>query len=155
MTALPTIDFETLGAWGPWAWIILGVCLCGLEVLAPGAFLIWIGLAAIGTGTVIFLAPVSTATSLVIFAGLALAFALVGYRVYGGLSHEAPDAGLNRGAQDLVGRDLVLVEKIDNGEGRARVGDTVWRVTGPDLAAGQRVRVVAVENGVLLRVVAA
>ena len=32
---------------GSWAWIILGLVLIGLELVAPGIFLIWLGLAAI------------------------------------------------------------------------------------------------------------
>ena len=152
---MPTFVTETFGALGAWSWVILGLCLCGLEVLAPGAFLIWVGLAAIATGVVAMLLPMATAAALLVFAALSVAFAILGYRIYGGLSRDATEPGLNRGPQEFIGRDLVLVESIENGEGRARVGDTVWRVTGPDLSAGQRVRVVAVENGVLLRVVAA
>jgi hypothetical protein len=52
----------------------------------------------------------------------------------------------------LVGRDFLLERAIVNGAGAIRVHDSVWRVTGPDLPAGARVRVTAVEEGVLLRV---
>jgi inner membrane protein len=127
---------------GPWGWVVVGVLLCAVEVFAPGAFLIWLGLAAIATGVLTALVPLTTATS-------------IGYHSYGELARRAPLAGLNRGAQDFVGRELVLVDAIEHGEGRVKAGDTVWRVTGPDLPAGRRVRVVSVEDGVMLRVEAA
>ena len=37
---------------GPWSWIILGLVLMGLELVAPGAFLVWLGLAAVLTGLI-------------------------------------------------------------------------------------------------------
>ena len=36
---------------GPWAWIVLGLALMGLELLAPGVFLLWLGLAALADRT--------------------------------------------------------------------------------------------------------
>ena len=35
---------------GPWAWWLLGIVLLIFEVLLPGVFLVWIGIAAIVTG---------------------------------------------------------------------------------------------------------
>src|SRR3954465_11293590 len=37
---------------GPWSWIVLGLALMGLELLAPGVFLLWLGLAAVANGGV-------------------------------------------------------------------------------------------------------
>ena len=50
-----------------------------------------------------------------------------------------------RGAS-LVGRTATLAEPIREGRGRIRLDDTFWIVSGPDLAAGTQVRVVA-SNG--------
>ncbi|MEP4419973.1 MAG: NfeD family protein, partial [Nitratireductor sp.] len=30
---------------GPWSWIVLGFALLAAEILVPGVFLVWIGLA--------------------------------------------------------------------------------------------------------------
>ena len=35
--------FSTLGTWN---WLVFGLLLMGLELLAPGVFLFWLGLAA-------------------------------------------------------------------------------------------------------------
>lgn len=148
-------DFDSLLSLSPWSWVILGVILCAAEVFAPGAFLIWIGLAAIATGAVIFVLPLAAPWALILFAGLSLAFALIGYRIYGVISKTEPEALLNQGAQEFIGKAFVLAEPIVQGAGRIITGDTVWRVSGPDMPAGQSVRVVSVERGTLLRVEAA
>ena len=36
---------------GPWNWMALGLVLLGLEIVVPGIFLLWIGIAAIIVGT--------------------------------------------------------------------------------------------------------
>jgi membrane protein implicated in regulation of membrane protease activity len=41
----------------------------------------------------------------------------------------------------MIGRTATLAEPISNGRGRIRLGDTLWRVSGPDLPAGAQVRV--------------
>jgi len=39
---------------------------------------------------------------------------------------------------------------MTGGEGRVRVGDSSWRVTGPELLAGTEIRVVRVEGSTLV-----
>jgi len=57
---------------------------------------------------------------------------------------------LNRRGQSLVGRVFVLETPIKDGEGRIRVDDSSWRVTGADRFAGAKVRVVRVEGSTLV-----
>jgi inner membrane protein len=66
-------------------------------------------------------------------------------------SRAATDAGLNALGQNMVGRTFMLDQPILGGRGRVKLGDGSWSVTGPDMAAGSRVRVAAV-NGTELRV---
>lgn len=56
---------------------------------------------------------------------------------------------LNRRGAQLIGRVLILAEAIEGGRGRARVGDTLWPVEGPDAPAGAEVRVTAAKTTVL------
>jgi membrane protein implicated in regulation of membrane protease activity len=49
----------------------------------------------------------------------------------------------------------VLAEPIVNGQGRVRIDDTNWRLTGPDLPAGTRVKVIGTDGGAVLKVAAA
>ena len=61
---------------------------------------------------------------------------------------------LNQRGLQYVGSELVLVEPIAQGSGKAKLGDGVWKVSGPELPAGARVRVTGV-NGTILTVIPA
>ena len=63
----------------------------------------------------------------------------------------AQDETINARGSSLVGRTIVLDAPILNGRGRVRIDDGSWTVTGPDMVAGARVRVTAV-NGTELAV---
>ena len=134
-----------------WGWFVLAVVLIGLEMLMPGAFMVWLGLAAAATGLVSLFAPMGWPFALLLFAVLGVVFAWVGRHVSARV-----DAGdrehpfLNRRADALVGQSFTLAEPIVNGEGRIRIGDTVWHLRGPDRDAGTRIRVVRIESGWLV-----
>ena len=63
---------------------------------------------------------------------------------------ETDHAPLNQRGQSLVGRVFTLEAPIKDGEGRIRVDDSSWRVTGADRFAGAKVRVVRVEGTTLV-----
>jgi len=133
-----------------WVWMIGGLALCALETIAPGAFLIWIGAAGLVLGVVDYLYPMPFEAQTLVFAVLAAALALVGKRVYGSVAAKGPKSEGRAAA--LVGREYFLDSAIEKGFGRIRVGDSVWRVAGPDLPTGEKVRVVAANGGAELRV---
>lgn len=136
---------------GPWAWLIFGLVLVGLETVAPGIFLIWLGIAAILTGLADYAFGLSWQANLVIFAALAVAAVAGGRALTRRRGDTAGDTGtLNRRGDVLVGRTFVLDQPIVSGEGRVRVDDSVWRAVGPDLAAGRAVRVVRLDGATLV-----
>lgn len=138
---------------GAWVWMALGFALLAAELVLPGFFLLWIGVAAILTGTLSLqlwsFSYWGWEIQVLIFLVLSLASAFVGKQVmsYGGDSDQPL---LNRRDQQLVGRTATLSEPISDGSGRIRLGDTLWRVSGPDLPAGSRVRVKSAVNGELV-----
>jgi len=136
---------------GAWAWIILGLILIGVELLAPGVFFIWLGLAAIVTGLLDGLFGLSWQASALIFAALSVAAVALGRLVMrSNVQPETDAAHLNQRGQSLVGRVFTLETPIKDGEGRIRVGDSSWRVTGADRFAGAKVRVVRIEGATLV-----
>jgi len=139
------------GALPYWAWLTGGLALCLAETLAPGAFLIFIGIAGLAVGAVDFVYPLPLAAQTLAFAALAAALALAGKRLYGSLALSSESRGVNR-AHNMVGREFYLDGDIARGFGRIRVGDSVWRVSGPDLPSGEKVRVVRVVGEVTLEV---
>ncbi len=143
-----------LAGLGAWTWIIGGLALIGMEVLAPGAFLLWLGIAALATGLVAFTVAMSLEASALVFAAFAVLAVLIGRRMMRQEPRNTGESALNdRGAQ-LVGRTFVLDAPITEGRGRVRVDDTMWRIEGPDLPAGAEIRVTGVE-GTLLSVIEA
>jgi inner membrane protein len=133
------------------AWLVAGLILSAIETLAPGAFFIWFGAAAAIVGAVGYFLPMGFVAQLILFAVLVTGLVLIGRRVYGSLD-KGPGPLPQSRAHAMIGADFFLDEAITRGYGRIRVGDTSWRVAGPDCPAGARVRVVAVEEGSLIRV---
>jgi len=142
---------DILTSLGPWNWIIIGAVLMALELAAPGAFMIWLGIAAVATGILAFAVDLSWPTELLVFAILGLVSAMVGRRVNARFS-ERNDAApfLNRRADALVGRIFTLEAPIVAGHGRVRIDDSIWRIRGSDAASGARVKVTAVDGSTLL-----
>ena len=133
-------------------WWILALLLIGSEVLLPGYFLLWIGLAAAAMGVVLWAVPgLGLLAQAVLFGLLAFAFC-VGYARWlrPKLERRQPgDERLNRRGDQMIGQRYELVEPIVNGRGKARVGDGQWLVNGPDLPLGSTVEVVAVDGTTL------
>jgi membrane protein implicated in regulation of membrane protease activity len=132
-----------------WGWLVFAALLGVAEVLMPGVFLIWVALAAAVTGLIALLLPVSVPVQLLIFALLCLASVWGGRRWYAANPVASQDPMLNDRTARLVGEIVTVVEPIDNGRGRVKVGDSVWSCRGPDAPAGTRVRVVGADASVL------
>jgi membrane protein implicated in regulation of membrane protease activity len=144
--------FATLGNWN---WLILGVILMALEVLAPGIFLLWLGLAALLVGLLTFVFHPSWQVEILLFAAFAIAAVPLWRRLArGSTAGSESNPFLNRRAEALIGRVFTLEKPIIDGAGTVRIGDTVWRVAGPDTPAGTRVKIVQV-SGADLTVAAA
>lgn len=131
---------------GPWSWWVLGLVLLAAEVIVPGVFLVWIGLAALATGILSLIlwdaALWIWQVQFVVFALLSMIAVLIGRRIVV-TSEESDEPLLNKRAESLVGRTAVLEQPIAEGHGRVRLDDTTWAVEGPDLPAGTRVRITA------------
>lgn len=136
---------------GEWGWLVAGAVLMILEMLVPGTFLLWFGLAAVITGLLTLAFDLAWQAQTVIFIALSLICVLIGRAVmrrFAAQSHEGDF--LNRRADALIGRTFTLNEPIVDGVGRVRVEDTVWRVTGSDLPAGTPVAVKRVDGATLV-----
>jgi inner membrane protein len=142
--------FSTLGSWN---WLIFGFILMALELVVPGVFLFWLGLASLLVGLLSFAIDPSWQAQLLMFA----AFAAAAVPLWRRLARAAPAAShpfLNKRAEALVGRVFTLEKPIIDGLGTVRIDDTIWRVAGPDTPAGSRVKVVRADGASLTVAVA-
>jgi membrane protein implicated in regulation of membrane protease activity len=134
-----------------YGWWVLALVLIAAEMIAPGYFMLWIGIAAGVMGAVTFFAPAMSALGqAIVFALLAVASCTAYWRFLRPLAEHRDDQPLlNRRGQRMVGRRVVVVEPIVNGRGKVKVGDGAWLAEGPDVAAGTEVEVVAVDGTTL------
>jgi len=140
---------EAILALGAWNWMILAAVLLVLEMLAPGIFLMWFGFAAAATGLIVFRYDIVWQWQLIWFCGLSLAAVLLANRYLRQHPLESDQPLLNKRAAQLVGQSFDLAEPIENGRGSIRVGDTIWRVEGPELPKGAHIKIVGTDGSVL------
>ena len=132
-----------------WIWSIAGVLLLIAEIIAPGFFLFFVGVAAIATGAFTLLFGLGTAAQLVLFAIYTALAVMIGKRWYAQPGTSDQNIGLNDPAKRLVGKTVVVVDPVDEHGGRVRVGDGEWSARGGPAAAGERVTVIGVDGNCL------
>ena len=134
------------------AWAALAVVLFAAEALAPGAFMLWMGFAASAVFLVVWAYDgLAVLMQVVLFVALSFVSIQIYRTWFRKRARPSDQPLLNRRAEQLVGRVVLLDQAIVNGNGRAKVDDAFWAVTGVDSPAGSSVRVVAVD-GMTLKV---
>jgi inner membrane protein len=133
-----------------WLWLIAGIALAIAELLVPGVFLIWLGAAALLTGTVTLALPIAAPAQFAVFAVCACLAVIAGRTVMQRSPIISDDPLLNERTARLIGKRVLVVEPLIGGEGRVRVGDGVWSAIGADAPAGTLVEVVGADGGRLV-----
>ncbi len=139
--------FMNLGAWN---WLILAGLFLVLELLAPGIFLIWFGIAAGIVGALGLMFEVAWQWQLVLFAILSLVAVVIARKFFRADDEQSERPLLNRRAQQHVGKSYLVADAIENGRGKVKIGDTLWRAEGPDAAQGVRVKVTGTDGATLM-----
>ena len=131
-------------------WLVIGVALCAAEMIVPGVFLMWLGIAALLTGVAAFVLPIGIPLQLGLFAVLSLTCVFFGRRWTGSNVIPSDDPMLNDRLARLVGQTAVTVTAIVDGEGRVRVGDSEWLAQGADMPSGTRAKITGARGQTLL-----
>ncbi len=128
-------------------WLVLAILLVIVEIFAPSFVLIWFAVGALAALIAALIPGIDLPLQLVVF-GLASLAGLFLLRPYVKARNDLGEDGreLNNFEVNLVGSSGVLVEPIEGGKGRARIGDSTWTVTGPDLPNKTRIRVTSVDG---------
>ena len=135
---------------GHWHWWILGVALLILEVFAPGAFFLWLGIAAGAVGVVVYLLPaLAWEYQLLLFSILSVISIVVWRRFFRLRAEDTDQPTLNRRGEQYIGRVFTLEAPVTNGMGKIRIDDTTWKIEGPDCEPGTRIRVTGVDGTIL------
>ncbi len=134
-----------------WHWLVLGVVLATIEVFAPGAFFMWLGISAGIVGAIVWLIPeVSWEVQILVFSILSVASVVIARRYLKAHPLETDLPNLNRRGEQYVGRIFTLEEPVINSQGKIQVDDSTWKITCDDCDAGTKVVINGVD-GVVLR----
>ncbi|QOW19374.1 NfeD family protein [Lysobacter ciconiae] len=137
--------------WQAVTWAVVALVLIAAETLIPGAFMLWLGVAAAAVFVLLLLFDLSLLSQAVAFVVLSVISIQIYRTRFRGRGRQSDRPSLNRRADALVGHVATLHTDIVQGRGRVQIADAYWDVTGPELPAGTRVRVVGSE-GMTLRV---
>ncbi len=130
-------------------WLLAGLALMLLDSMLPGAFLLWIGLAAILTGLVLDVLTLGFALQVIVFAVFTAASITLALR----LRRRKRPGTVNQPGSGLVGRTAHMLSH-DGSEGRVRLGDSDWQARLVEAESWPEapvpLRVVGVDGTVLL-----
>lgn len=132
-----------------WWFAIGGIALLIAEVIAPGFFLIFIGLGAIATGVFALLLQLGVEAQLLMFT-LYTGLAVLGGRRFYARPRGAGAVHLNDRPSQLTGRRVSVTQAIDAEGGRVRLGDGEWSARGDPAAIGETVIIRRVEGNCLI-----
>lgn len=135
----------------PWIWAIAALVIALGELHAPGYYLIWIAAGAALTAIIGLAAGLTLEAQIGVFAAASLMSCVAGYFIYRKLLTAPGDAApMNERALEMVGTAGVAAEAFHNGQGKVRLGDSVWLAEGPDMPEGAPVIVVALHGTVVV-----
>ncbi|NDK38259.1 NfeD family protein [Pseudoxanthomonas gei] len=138
--------------WDVVSWAAVALLLFAAEAMAPGAFMLWMGFAAVVVFVAVLLVPgIPLLAQVAAFILLSFVSIQIYRRWFRRSEPQSDRPHLNQRANTLVGHVAKLDQAILNGRGRVQIADAFWEVEGPELPAGTPVRVVAV-NGMTLKV---
>ncbi len=135
---------------GHWHWWILAAVLIILEVFAPGAFFLWLGLAAVTIGGVVYVLPdMIWEYQLLLFSVLSVISIVIWRKYFRSTPADTDQPHLNRRGEQYIGRVFTLEVPIVDGVGKIHVDDSTWKVHGDDCPAGTRIEVTGVDGTIL------
>ena len=133
-----------------WLWLSVGVGLLIGEMLIPGVYLLWIGIASLMTGAFVWLIPgFEFELQGASFTLLSIALIYLAHKYLYTSADDQEDNGVNQHGLHHVGKTYVVVNAIENGRGHINVGDTRWLAEGSDAPVGAKVQVQAIEGTVM------
>lgn len=133
-----------------WHWFVLAAILGTLEILTPGIFFLWLAIAAALTGGIAFLIPgTGEVFQLISFSVLSMVLVFVAWKYLKKQPMTSDQPLLNNRMAQYVGRHYTLETAIENGTGRIKLGDSTWKVEGPDMPEGSQVTIIGYDGAVL------
>lgn len=139
------------------AWFTVGLIFAISELFVPGVYLLWFGFASFTMGILVHFINFTPIETCVVFALLAGMYSAFGWWAYAKILKKNSEKNkyLNDMAGGYIGKVYQLSQDVVDGRAKAKVGDSFWLVETEDeeLKKGDKVKVIGVDNGVILKVV--
>lgn len=149
MNILSTLLNAIGGANSLLIWAGLGVLLLILDMLFPGVFLLFLGLASLLTMAVLWLIPLSLWGAIVCFSLSTFILLMCFGRIYKKWINHGPPNSINQNSKRYIGHEIILNDPIIHGKGRIVYAGSMWTLHGPDAPKGSTVRIVKRDGNVL------
>lgn len=131
-----------------WHWWMLALSLLILELATGTFYLLWVASAAAVVGGVMLVVAPSWEFQVGLFAALSVISMALWHR-FRPAQKPSDQPSLNRRGDSYVGRTFTLTTPIVNGIGKLHVDDSQWRISGDDVPAGAKVKVVRADGATL------
>ncbi|MDO9105421.1 MAG: NfeD family protein [Methylovulum sp.] len=132
-----------------WYWWVLALVFLVIEMLVSGFFFLWMAAAGLVTGCLIWAIPsTGMETQVLLFSVLSIAAILIWKFAVKKSVIKSDRPLLNKRGAQYVGRVFNLHEAIENGQGKIKVDDSIWKVHGEDCAVNTKVKVIAIRGTV-------
>jgi len=133
-----------------WHWWIFAVVLIILEILTPGAFFLWLSVAASIVGVILLIIPdISWELQLILFSLISVSAIALANFWFKRNPIKSTKPSLNQREDELIGKVFEVEQAIVNGSGRVKVGESTWKANGPNSKKGTLVRVIRVDGAEL------
>jgi membrane protein implicated in regulation of membrane protease activity len=132
-------------------WWLAGIILMVAEIFVGGTFLLWLGVAAIVVGSLMFFGvPLDWQLQLIVFSIVSVLSIILWRKVQKNNKDKVEDPNnphLSRRGELYIGKKFTVVEPIVNGVGKVKVEDTLWRAkSNKDFKQGDKVTILSVEG---------
>ena len=148
--------FEQIAQAGYLTWFTIGIVFAIFELIVPGFYLLWFGIASLTMGIIVNFITFTLVETFVVFTVFAGLYSALGWWVYTKLLKKNSEKNkyLNDIAGSHVGKVYQLSQDVVDGRAKAKVGDSFWLVQTDDdgLKQGDKVKVVSIYEGVILKV---
>ena len=136
-----------------WHWAVTGIVLILAELAVPAFVLVWFGLGALVVALLVALTTVGVTAQLAAWLVVSVLLVFLWFRVFRPESHKT-HIGMSEpamlGEVGLLARDVAPFEKGEVRFQRPLLGTDTWPcIADEEIAAGTRVKVVAVEGSLL------
>lgn len=130
-----------------WHWLTLGVIFIIVELFSASVFFLWMGVAALIVGAILYQWQIIWEVQLLLFSVLSIVLI---YLVKKFWRVKSNDTQLNNRTHRLIGQTYPVAEMNENGI-KVRVNDSLWLAkTNENVIVGQMVKVVDVDSITLI-----